>query len=370
MGMMPTSPAKASAQSLTRRSLLAAGAGGLVAGAIGMPAPAGAQTSQRGKRRVPFGAALQREHFLADSEYSALFVHHCDLIFPMNDLKWDFLRGERDSFNFDRADLIVDFAADLDRGTHGHAFVWYMALPDWVRDMSDPLEAERVLVDHIEKTAGHYAGRVEAWDVVNEVIAHDPHGDAIWRDGLWHDLLGPRHIDLAFKSAMQADPAAKLGINDYDLEFRGERYDRRRQLVLDLVRRLQDQNLKVDFVGFQGHLYPEVPIDGQATARFIRDLEALGVAYMITELDVIDWKLPIDEDRRDLMAAAHVDDFLDATFSGALPLSVSTWGLSDRYSWISDVMPHRQGAKNRPLPFDADLRPKPMFEIIERYLAA
>ena len=29
----------------------------------------------------------------------------------------------------------------------------------------------------------------------------------------------------------------------------------------------------------------------------------------------------------------HVADYLDIVFSVARPMSVSTWGLSDRYSW-------------------------------------
>jgi endo-1,4-beta-xylanase len=366
-----TECSKPSDESLTRRSLLKAGAAGLAASLIGgRNLPAEAQTTKLGRRRVPFGAALQREHFLSDPDYAALFVRHCDHIFPMNDLKWESLRYERDVFNFDPSDEIVSFAENLERTTHGHTFVWFMALPEWVRGLSSTLEAERVLVEHIEKTAAHYAGRIQTWDVVNEVIAFDPKEMGNWRDSVWQQLLGPLHVDMAFRAAKRGDPAALLGINDFDLEFKGDRYDRRRALVLDLVRHLQDQNIAVDYVGFQGHLYPEIPIDGPGTARFIRDLEALGVRYMITELDVVDWKLPVDPGRRDLMAAAHVDDFLDATFSAALPMSVSTWGMSDRYSWISEVMPHRQGAANRPLPFDSELKPKPMFEVIERYLKA
>lgn len=362
-----TMPKEPSPQSLTRRSLMigaAAGAG------LALAAPAASAAAGRGNRRVPFGAAVERNAFDGDPAYAALIVKHCDLIFPMNALKWDSLRYERDVFNFAPADEIVGLAVNLDRRSHGHTYVWYEALPAWLEAMEDPLEVERVLTEHIERTGSHYAGRLESWDVVNEVIAFDPRSEGMWRSGFWHDRLGPRHVEIAFRAARQADPAALLGINDFDLEFAGERYDLRRRLVLDLVHHLQDMNLDVDYVGFQGHLYPEIPIDAVATGRFIRDLEALGVRYMITELDVVDWKLPVDPRQRDLMAAAHVDDFLDATFSAALPISLSTWGLSDRYSWISEVMPHRQGAKNRPLPFDEELRPKPMFEVIERYLAA
>ncbi|MEX3007061.1 endo-1,4-beta-xylanase [Hoeflea sp. TYP-13] len=322
------------------------------------------------KRRVPFGAALEYRHFINDPDYTALFVNHCDMIFPMNALKWDALQGAPGEFNYLPAEGIVSFAETLGRGTYGHTFVWWNALPAWVEKIDSAAKAEEVLVSHVQNVAAHFAARVPSWDVVNEVVAHDPVNEGPWRDSLWMRLLGPSHVDIAFAAAAEAAPGAELAINDYDLEFRGARYDARRTAMLDLVRRLQDKGLRVDTVGIQGHLYPEVPIGHEELERFITDLKALGVGYRITEIDVIDWKLPRDASRRDDMAAEHVGNFLDAAFSAELPRSVSTWGLSDRYSWIPDVMPHRRGGKNRPLPFDENLKPKPMYEVIQRYLAS
>ncbi|WP_246660491.1 endo-1,4-beta-xylanase [Nitratireductor sp. XY-223] len=327
-------------------------------------------TTVRTARRVPFGAALEYDHFISDPDYTALFVSHCDMIFPMNALKWDALQACPGEFDFSRADDILSFAETLGRGTYGHTFVWYNALPQWVEEIDRPAQAEAALIDHVRTVASRFSGRVPVWDVVNEVIAHDPAHEGPWRDSLWMRLLGPAHVDIAFSAAAEAAPGAELAVNDYDLEFTGPRYDARREAVLDLVRRLQDRQLRIDAIGIQGHLYPEIPIDHQGLGRFIRDLEALGVGYRLTEIDVIDWNLPPDAALRDEMAAEHVGNLLDAAFSAALPRSVSTWGLSDRYSWISDVMPHRAGAPNRPLPFDEALKPKPMYEVIQRYLSA
>ncbi len=354
-------------QALTRRSVLQGAA--LATTAAMMPMPVAAAPVDQ-PRKVPFGAALEYGHFLDDADYAALFVQYCDIIFPMNALKWDSLQWNRGEFNFLPSDGLIRFAEGIERGTYGHTFVWWNALPPWVEAISSRSEARSALTDHIANVASHYAGRVPAWDVVNEVIAHDPLESGMWRDSYWMRLLGPDHVDIAFAAAAEAAPNTQLNINDYDLEFAGPRYDARRAAILDLVRRLQDRGLRVDAVGIQGHLYPEVPIDHEGLGRFITDLKALGVGYRITEIDVIDWKLPVDIELRDEMAAAHVDAFLDAAFSAALPLSVATWGLSDRYSWIGDAMPHRRGVPNRPLPFDADLNPKPMFAVIEKYVGA
>ena len=358
---------KHSAKSLTRRSLLAGAGAAVAAGAATQDTSA---TAVRPARRVPFGAALEYDRLISDPEYTALFVSHCDMIIPMNALKWDALQPSRGAFDFSRAESILLFAEALGRGTYGHTFVWYNALPQWVEEIDRPAQAEATLVDQVRTVASRFSGRVPVWDVVNEVIAHDPVREGRWRDSLWMRLLGPGHVDIAFAAAAEAAPGAELAVNDYDLEFRGPRYDARREAVLDLVRGLQDRNLRIDTVGIQGHLYPEIPIDHQGLGRFIRDLQSLGVGYRLTEIDVIDWKLPADTSLRDEVAAEHVGDLLDAAFSAALPRSVSTWGLSDRYSWISDAMPHPDGVRNRPLPFDNEMKPKPMYEVIQRYLSA
>ena len=333
-----------------------------------MQRPGRAQSSAV-RRRIPYGAALEYQHFIDDPDYTALFVNHCDMIFPMNFLKWSLLQTAPGEFNYLPAEGIVSFAEKLGRTTYGHTFVWYAALPGWVEEIDSVAKAKQTLTDHIHSVGGHFAGRVPVWDVVNEVVAHDPVNEGPWRDSHWMRLLGPSHVDIAFAAAAEAAPDAELSINDYDLEFRGARYDARREATLNLVRRLQDRNLRVDAIGIQGHLYPEIPIAHEEFGRFIKDLQALGVGYRITELDVVDWKLPKNPTIRDEMTAEAVDRFLDAAFSAELPRSLSTWGLSDRYSWISDVMPHRRGGMNRPLPFDDQLNPKPMHDVIQRYLA-
>ena len=41
--------------------------------------------------------------------------------------------------------------------------------------------------------------------------------------------------------------------------------------------------------------------------------------------------------------------------------AVLTWCLSDRDTWLQGFRPRKEGLPQRPLPFDADLNPKPAF---------
>jgi endo-1,4-beta-xylanase len=314
-----------------------------------------------------FGAAAMRENFLADSRYREALVRHCDVIVPMNDLKWEAIRHDRSRFDFAAADEIIDFARKNGKTVRGHTLCWYGGMPPWAKALNDRREAERELTRHIETVVGRYAGRMPSWDVVNEAIAHDPATQGVWRDTVWQKLLGSAHVEIAFRTAARNDPKAELVYNDYDLETTDPREERRRQEVLNLVRRLQEQKIPIHAIGFQAHLYLERTIDADGIARFIRDLRKLGVKPIVTELDVIDWKIQHLAPERDRIAAAHVERFLSAiTAEGAIDTLI-TWGITDRYSWIAETFKRPDGLPPRPLPLDDSYRPKPMMQVIERF---
>ena len=50
--------------------------------------------------------------------------------------------------------------------------------------------------------------------------------------------------------------------------------------------------------------------------------------------------------------------------------AVLTWCLSDRDSWLQSFRPRKDGLPQRPLPFDAQLNPKPAFFALRDTLAS
>ena len=350
-------------QLLTRRSamsLIPAGLGGFWASSM-MASSAFSAT------KAPFGVAVHLDPFRNEPVFQELLKEHARLIVPMNALKWASLRHTEGQFDFGGADEIIKFAEANNKQIHGHALLWYHANPRWIDAVTSPQVLEKLLIEHIETVVGRYAGRIATWDVVNEVVAHDPLTQGKWRKGVWQNVLGPRHVEIAFAAAAKAEPNCRVFINDYDLEDDSLRTQARQRAILQIVRRLQKKNIPIHGVGLQAHLYAERRTGRDNLIKFVRELRSLGLEVAVTELDVIDWKLSADPKVRDRAVVATVKEFLDAITEAGPVRNITTWGLSDKHSWIKDVFPRSDSAKARPLPFDDKWQKKPLFDLIQEY---
>ncbi len=306
------------------------------------------------------------EPFRKAPKMKELLIRHADVIVPMNALKWASLRYVKRRFDFSGADEIIEFAERHGKAIHGHTLLWYGFNPKWLDRVRSERDLERFLNEHIETVMGRYAGRIASWDVVNEVVAHDPLNGGAWRRGVWYDVMGPRHVEVAFRAAALVDPSADLYINDYDLEDASPRTKARQDALLKIVRRLQDKNIPIHGVGLQAHLYAERKIGKDNLFIFIEQLKRLGLKVAVTELDVIDWKLPRDPQVRDRAVEATAREFLETLTASVTPSILTTWGLNDRYSWIRDTFKRNDRGRARPLPFDRDWNPKPFFDLIQQ----
>ncbi len=347
---------------ITRRHFLQAAA----AASLSVPTAALAQ-----RATSAFGSAAQIEFFRTDPRYREALLRYCDVIVPMNDLKWEALRHTRDGFDFSGADELIGFARNAGKTLRGHTLVWGDALPPWAKEMKTAAEAERELIRHIETVVDRYKGVIASWDVVNEVIAHDPlAGAGALRDTIWLRLLGPGYIETAFRTAARVDPSARLVLNDYDFENPDPRTRARREEAIRIIRRLKDKGIPIHTVGFQAHLYGERDMDGPGLQKFCLDLSKLDVGTVVTELDVIDWRFPPEPAARDQAAANLVQSFLSAMSLINRPEAIITWGMSDANSWISTTFKRDDRRPSRPLPLDVNYKPKPMMKVIEQFTRA
>lgn len=319
---------------------------------------------------IPYGAAVRTDLLDTEFDYREAIIDHCQLVVGEGGLKWFDLRPSEDQFVFDQPDRLIDFADQNGMQMRGHTLAWYGAMPDWTQTIASTAQAERELVHHITTVVGRYHGRIPSWDVVNEAIAEHPGRGATIRSSIWQERLGKRYIELALRTAAGVDPAAQLVINDYNIENPTQQCRDRRQALLDLLRDLKDRDAPLHAVGIQGHLPGDMEIDKEGLSKFVEAVKEMQLEVLVTELDVIDNKLPAREYDRDQIVAARAGDFLEAISDVARPSAILTWGITDRYTWVPMWFKRDDGKPNRPLPLDAGCRPKALMKVIAEFTRA
>lgn len=343
----------------------------LVVGATALAASIATGSASRAasasSRRAGFGAAVTLADLQAEPRLRASVTQLCSQIVPVYELKWPTLRPDAHTFAFEKADALLDFARQNGLTMRGHNLVWYADLPDWTRSINDAASAERALIDHISTVVTYYRGKLTSWDVVNEAIPDFPRKETERRESLWLNCLGRNYIPMAFRAAAAAAPDVQLTLNEYDIESVGARFAARRRALRNLVSELLEAGTPLHAIGLQCHLHGEIEIDTEALAKCVAEFRSWGLEVMVTELDVDDQKLPAPEAQRDAIVAKRVNDVLSAISSEVSLRSIVTWGLSDRYSWINQMFPRPDRRPNRPLPLDADFRPKSFMDAVVRY---
>ncbi|RDJ05708.1 endo-1,4-beta-xylanase [Rhizobium grahamii] len=319
---------------------------------------------------IPYGAAVRTDLLDAEFDYRDAIVDHCQLVVGEGGLKWFDLRPSQEQFVFDQPDRLIDFADRHGMQMRGHTLAWYGAMPDWTKSISSAAEAERELVHHVTTVVGRYRGRIQSWDVVNEAIAETPIRGAVIRDSIWQERLGARYIEIALRTAADVDPSAQLVVNDYNIENPTSQCRDRRKAMLDLLRSLRDRDVPLHGVGIQGHLPGDMEIDKEGLSRFVEELKGMQLEVLVTELDVIDDKLPASEYERDQIVAQRAGDFLAAIGEAVRPGAILTWGITDRYTWVPMWFKRSDGKPNRPLPLDAGCRPKALMKVIDDFTRA
>ncbi|MFZ0962209.1 MAG: endo-1,4-beta-xylanase [Terriglobia bacterium] len=317
-------------------------------------------------RGILFGSMVLKKTLATDPKYAGLATQQCGIVVPGNELKWDALHPAPGQFDFSEGDWIEQFASSHGMLLRGVPLVWEQALPNWFVGTVNLDNARQILLGHISTVAGHYAGQMHSWDVVNEAIwVEDGRADGL-KVTPWLIYLGPEYIELAFHAAHQADPKAMLVYNQDRIEAEDSWTEKRRQAVLSLLTRLVQRGVPIHGLGIQSHIVAETNVTGPGFKRFLHAIEDLGLSILVTEMDVRDSSLPGDKAVRDGLVAKQYHNYLSFLLQFKSVKTVLIWGLSDRTTWLAKESPRRDSMPVRPLLYDAELQPKPAFGAVWR----
>ncbi|WP_182422178.1 endo-1,4-beta-xylanase [Aureimonas sp. ME7] len=317
-----------------------------------------------------FGCAVKSTALRNDPDYVRAILEDADILVHEYELKRKNVEPKEGQYTFEGADAVMDFAGSHGLKVRGHTLCWYAANPDWLANaLQGPMaERERLLVSYIQTVMDRYRGKMQSWDVVNEAVEPDQwNWNGMRRDNVWWQAFGEDYIGLAFRTAKEHGDGAPLYLCDYGVESDVRWNERRRTAILNLIERLRARDVPIDGFAIQGHLKPfQASFEPEVFARFMRELEGFGLQTMVSELDVADIDGPDDPGKRDAEVAAVTKSFLDTALSFRSMTGVLCWGISDRYSWMSDIAPYKRadGTRSRVLPYDDGYRRKPMWQAI------
>ena len=331
----------------------------------------------------PLGMAA-RPDLIDSPEYSEYIKHHYSGLVAENCMKPEAIQPTEGNFTFDDADKLVNFANDNNITMRMHTLLWHSQIPDWFfqdpEDSSKPATSEKLLdrlKTHIDTIMEKYDGKIDTYDVVNEVISD---GEGL-RLSKWKSIVGDvdedgiddDYILAAFRYAFQkakelGDNDVKFCINDYSIESNAKKLDTMYSLVERIIEVAEEEGISKDriVVGFQMHINMYGPSMGQIR-KSIEKFDGMGIKVQVTELDISIYKsgdepakVPTEEVL--LQQAKTYKDlfelFKELSQKGLMD-SVTLWGGDDRSSWLNDFPVDNRG--DYPLLFNKNLHAKPAY---------
>jgi endo-1,4-beta-xylanase len=294
-----------------------------------------------------------------DPPYRNILTTQFDFVLADNTPNWYFtdggLRPSETTYNFKQMDEVVAYAQAHDMPVEAHHLLWGEDkwLPEWLKNGKyDETKLTAIIHDHIATVAGRYKGKIKQWSVVNEAFTRGQHVNGLtdwWAD---HTGGGTNYIDQAFIAARQADPSAKLILND----FSNEHYNPVSDAMYNYIKEAKARGIPIDGIGMQMHIDGTHAPAKQEVIGNMQRFAALGVEVYVTEFDVNMSAVPADNATKDKIAGNIYYNMMRACIESKVCHSFALLGITDKETWYNYMGPSTVGA--RPLMFDEAYRPK------------
>ncbi len=321
------------------------------------------------KKYFKIGVAVNMRN-VSNPEHIDLIKKNFNSITAENDMKPQSTQPKEGEYNWTNADKIADFARQNGIKLRGHCLIWHNQIGRWMfYDENKNLVTKEVLFErmkkHIHTVVNRYKDVIYCWDVVNEAMTDDDKAENPYRESLLYKIAGDEFIAKAFEYAHEADPKAILYYNDYNAANPGK-CDR----IYNMVKKMQDAGVPITGIGMQGHYNIYEPSNENIDAA-IKKYAKLVKYVQFTELDIRVNKemggqlnfsregVEVSDSIKAMHEKKYTDLFKILRDNKKVIDCVTFWNLSDRDSWL--------GARNYPLPFDVNYKPKDVYYMIRDF---
>ncbi|XP_016501395.1 endo-1,4-beta-xylanase 5-like isoform X2 [Nicotiana tabacum] len=230
---------------------------------------------QQKKLQFVIGCATPSSILMSKS-YQEWFVSRFTTTVFDNEMKWYYTERLQGHENYTTPDAMLKFFIDHGIDVRGHNILWGAATQRWVRDLP-PRQLLSESVRRMGSVMSRYAGKLVAWDVVNENLHHP----------LFEEKLGKNASAIFYKIASSLDTKATMFLNEFNtLEHPADMVSIPSKYVEKLreIKVFPGNEELVIGIGLQGHFdpHPNIP--------YIRAVfDVLGETKMpiwLTELNV------------------------------------------------------------------------------------
>ena len=308
------------------------------------------------------GVAVNQRN-VTNASQSALVKQEFNSMTAENDMKPEPTEPREGEFNWTSADRIANFARQNGIKLRGHCLMWHSQIGKWMYEDNPTKEVFfKRMRNHIHTIVNRYKDVIYCWDVVNEAITDDRNAADPYRQSPLYKIAGDEFIAKAFEFAREADPKALLFYNDYN-----ECDPVKSKRIYEMVKKIKAAGVTIDGIGMQGHYNIYGPSEKEVDDAIKLYKQVVNHIH-VTELDIrineeMGGQLRFSREGQPVSASIkqHLADQYARVFRvfrnhKDVVKCVTFWNLSDRDSWL--------GARNYPLPFDTEYKPKLAYEYI------
>jgi endo-1,4-beta-xylanase len=220
----------------------------------------------------------------------------------------------------------------------GHPLLWHTVQPDWLLGLELD-EVERLVRERIRDLVTGFAGVIDLWDAINEAVIMPvfANGANAITPLAW-DRGRIAMVRMAFEEAREANPAATLVLNDFDLSSAYE----------CLIEGVLEAGVRIDAIGLQTHMHQGYRGE-EYMAKMLDRFARFGLPLHMTETTLLSGHLmpPEIEDLNDYQipswpstpegeerqAAEMVRHYRSLVAHPAVQ-SINYWGITDDGAWL------------------------------------